>query len=590
MTISLQYSFGSYEGGDMLEIGSVVDGKYKILDKIGQGGMSVVYLARNERTNKSWAIKDVRKDGVKDFEVVRQGLIAETDILKKLDHPHLPQIIDIIDSEDSFIIIMDYIEGNSLKDLLDHNGAQAQEDVVEWGKQLCDVLGYLHSRTPAIIYRDMKPSNVMLKPDGNVMLIDFGTAREFKATSVEDTTCLGTQGYAAPEQYGGHGQTDARTDIYCLGATLYHLVTGHNPSKYPYEMYPIRKWNPQLSSGLEQIILKCTQRNPNDRYQSCAELMYALENYDKLDLEYIRRQNKKLRAFAVSSALTAACALGALGCKGMEWKTENESYNAYYREAQSAVDEESKIENYEKAIALNPEKSEAYLGLLENAILDDGEMTSDEDKILHGILYGVSEGQSRQNIECLKRNEDEYGQVAYQLGLAYFYYYGASGDKASAAAWFADATEYGLDNSSQMNRAELLGRVASYYNDLQKENKDGDARASYLEYWDDLVELTEGNIVEADNTITALRMYNELVNQVATNAGRFKDAGVSASEMRDKLQDVQSHIDNEVATASDANSENVQSLIRTIEENIRLAEQAVDNAFNNAVEGGNENG
>ena len=141
-----------------------------------------------------------------------------------------------------------------------------------------------------------------------------------------------------------------------------------------------------------------------------------------------------------------------------------------------------------------------------------------------------------------------------------------------------------------MNRAELLGRVASYYNDLQKENKDGDARASYLEYWDDLVELTEGNIVEADNTITALRMYNELVNQVATNAGRFKDAGVSASEMRDKLQDVQSHIDNEVATASDANSENVQSLIRTIEENIRLAEQAVDNAFNNAVEGGNENG
>ena len=85
-------------------------------------------------------------------------------------------------------------------------------------------------------------------------------------------------------------------------------------------------------------------------------------------------------------------------------------------------------------------------------------------------------------------------------------------------------------------------------------------------------------------------MYNELVNQVATNAGRFKDAGVSASEMRDKLQDVQSHIDNEVATASDANSENVQSLIRTIEENIRLAEQAVDNAFNNAVEGGNENG
>ena len=112
----------------------------------------------------------------------------------------------------------------------------------------------------------------MLKPDGNVMLIDFGTAREFKSTSVADTTCLGTQGYAAPEQFGGHGQTDARTDIYCLGATMYHLVTGHNPATPPYEMYPIRQWNPMLSSGLEEIILECTQRNPEDRYQSCAEL------------------------------------------------------------------------------------------------------------------------------------------------------------------------------------------------------------------------------------------------------------------------------------------------------------------------------
>lgn len=112
----------------------------------------------------------------------------------------------------------------------------------------------------------------MLKPDGNVMLIDFGTAREFKYSSVADTTCLGTQGYAAPEQFGGHGQTDARTDIYCLGATMYHLVTGHNPATPPYEMYPIRQWNPMLSSGLEEIILKCTQRNPEDRYQSCAEL------------------------------------------------------------------------------------------------------------------------------------------------------------------------------------------------------------------------------------------------------------------------------------------------------------------------------
>lgn len=256
----------------MLEIGSVIDGKYKILNVVGKGGMSVVYLAMNERANKQWAIKEVRKDGMQSFEVVKQNLVAETDLLKKLNHPHLPSIIDVIDCDDTFLIVMDYIEGNPLSKALETSGAQNQDDVIEWAKQLCDVLGYLHSRKPPIIYRDMKPSNVMLKPDGNVMLIDFGTAREFKYSSVADTTCLGTQGYAAPEQFGGHGQTDARTDIYCLGATMYHLVTGHNPATPPYEMYPIRQWNPMLSSGLEEIILKCTQRNPEDRYQSCAEL------------------------------------------------------------------------------------------------------------------------------------------------------------------------------------------------------------------------------------------------------------------------------------------------------------------------------
>ena len=273
----------------MLEVGSLVDGKYKILNKVGQGGMSVVYLAMNERANKQWAVKEVRKDGVLDFESVKQGLVAETDILKKLSHKHLPSIIDVIDTDDSFIIIMDCVQGNSLDKALKEFGAQPQEDVIEWSKQLCDVLGYLHTREPAIIYRDMKPANVMLKPDGSVSLIDFGTAREHKASKVEDTTCLGTRGYAAPEQYGGMGQTDARTDIYCLGATIYHLVTGMNPSEPPYEIRPITQIDPSLSSGLEKIILKCTQNNPADRYQSCAELMYDLEHYKDFENEHIKQ-------------------------------------------------------------------------------------------------------------------------------------------------------------------------------------------------------------------------------------------------------------------------------------------------------------
>ena len=239
----------------MLEIGSLLDGKYKILNEIGHGGMSVVYLALNERANKTWAVKEVRKDGGNDTTVVSQGLVAETEMLKKLNHPNLPSIVDVIDKDDSFIIVMDYIEGNSLQHLLDVEGPQHPEKVITWAKQLCDVLGYLHSRKPPIIYRDMKPANVMLRPNGEVTLIDFGTAREYKDTRNEDTTWLGTRGYAAPEQFGGRGQTDARTDIYTLGATMYHLITGYSPADTNFEVLPIGKFVPQLKgSGLEKII------------------------------------------------------------------------------------------------------------------------------------------------------------------------------------------------------------------------------------------------------------------------------------------------------------------------------------------------
>ena len=296
----------------MLEIGSIVDGKYRILSKVGQGGMSTVYLAINEKANKPWAIKEVRKDGIQNFEVVRQSLIVETDLLKKLKHDNLPSIIDIIDQDDNFLIVMDYIEGITLDKVIKEYGPQKQDDVVNWAIQLCDVLCYLHTRKPPIIYRDMKPSNVMLKYDGSVVLIDFGTAREYKERASGDTACLGTQGYAAPEQFGGQGQTDARTDIYCLGATMYHLLTGHNPSEPPYEMYPITYWDASLSSGLEGIILKCTQKNPEDRYQTAEELMYALQNYRDLDAPMIRKYKHRVISFATSAALAVLCGVMAV--------------------------------------------------------------------------------------------------------------------------------------------------------------------------------------------------------------------------------------------------------------------------------------
>ena len=583
----------------MLEIGSIIVGKYKILNKIGQGGMSVVYLAMNERANKQWAIKEVRKDGVKDYDVVRQGLIAETDILKRLNHPHLPSIIDVIDRDDTFLIVMDYIEGKSLDHWLKKDGAQPQEKVVEWAKQICDVLGYLHSRKPPIIYRDLKPANVMLKPDGQIMIIDFGTAREFKETSIEDTSCLGTQGYAAPEQYGGHGQTDARTDIYTLGATMYHLLTGHNPSLPPYEMYPIRRWNPALSSGLEKIVLKCTQRNPNDRYQNCAELMYALEHYGELDSAYRRKQSIKWKSFVASCALTVVSLAGSIGFKVAESKTIKNSYDGYISEATKVTTQEERADYYEKAIKIDPEREEGYLELLDlfvyGADKNERDFNRDETAEMTAILGYKGTG-NRTNESYFERNKEGYDEFAFRMGVYYFYYYegGGSAGKSMAQPWFEKAQKGTTLDADKLQLAERFAKISGYYASLDSSDETGyGSSASYGDYWTDLTNLTDGDISKVVNTKTAVAIYEELIARINENAVDFKRAGVTKDQMMDKLSNTKTRLEmlqNEISQ-SDETWDGVLDSISAAEHQVNVAFSGRDTQpEQNQEEGGNTNG
>ena len=357
----------------MSKVGLVLDGKYEILKEIGQGGMSIVYVAMDNRLNKQWAVKELKNDGSQSVEMQLKGIEREANILKKVDHPVLPRIVDIIDKDGTVYVVMDYIQGLALDRILKEDGAQPQENVIEWAKQLASALDYLHSLNPPIIYRDMKPSNIMLQPDGRVKLIDFGTAKEYKVENIADTTALGTRGYAAPEQFGdelGHGiyKTDARTDIYCLGATIYHIVTGKNPCEPPYEMRPIREWNPALSSGLEKIILKCIQPNPEDRYQNCSELIYALEHYNELDSGHRKKQTRKLMlwsgavaAMAVSIGISVAGYQGIQDTRKQDYRSLIEKANTYKINGDYSKASEVYVEAITDVDGKNPE---AYLDML----------------------------------------------------------------------------------------------------------------------------------------------------------------------------------------------------------------------------------
>lgn len=259
-------------------IGKTIDAKYEVLKLIGRGGFYTTYLVKDVRVNKVWAMKVCDKKNRHYSPAMKETILTEPYMMQKLNHPAIPKVVDIIEDEDSIFIVRDYIEGETLETIVRMYGAQPADKVIEWGKQMCSALSYLHSQNPPLIYRDMKPANVILKPDGTIKFIDFGIMRAYKPNQSSDTCCLGTKGYAAPEQFGG-SQTDARTDIFGLGMTMFRLVTGINPTEPPYEIKPICLVNPNLPKGLEYIISKCTQPNPAERYQSCDELMADLNNY-----------------------------------------------------------------------------------------------------------------------------------------------------------------------------------------------------------------------------------------------------------------------------------------------------------------------
>ncbi len=558
----------------MLKIGSVIDGKYKILNQIGKGGMSIVYLAMNERANKQWAVKEVRKDGVQDFEIVRQGLIVEMEMLKRLRHPYLPTIIDVIDTEDSFLIVMDYIEGKPLSRALAEHGALPQEYVIEWAKQLCEVLGYLHTRKNPIIYRDLKPDNIMLRPDGSITLIDFGIAREYKEYAAHDTRALGTQGYAAPEQFGGQGQTDARTDIYGLGTTLYHLVTGYNPSEPPYEIFPIRHWNPSLSQGLERIIWKCIQRNPKDRYQSCAEILYALEHYQDLDNKHSLKLKLKLASFLTMTVLTAALSLTSFWAYYAKTSMVTQSYDAYIEDGRSSATAEEQFGYYEKAIQLMPDEEQAYLDMIDRLYLGDDILTADEDQQIRTLLIRKT-GTGKTYEETLKENTQGYEQLAYRLGIAYFYSYEDQGNKAMSTKWLTIAANASGLDENQTQRAAKLGKIAEYYAKLGVESKSGDDNISYADYWADLCQVTEGNIKQMDNATTALMVYREMVNQVYVNGMKFKKAGVAKAELQGQLDNVRERLKTDIGAEMSGN-ERVQALADEVQGTLEQAQRVLD--------------
>lgn len=268
-------------GTGMLAPQSLLAGRYIILRRVGQGGMGAVYEAADSRIpGKTWAVKEMSDAALSnplDRQQAADGFRREAQVLSLLDHPNIPKVTDYFSEGNKLYLVMEFVTGDTLQKKLERQGGPLPEtEVRRWAEQLLDVLDYLHRQNPPIVFRDLKPGNIMIDGTGKIKLIDFGIVRFFQPGKTADTASIGTAGYAPPEQYG-KGQTDARSDLYALGATLHHLLTDRDPVLTPFQFPRPRTLNPNVSQTMDQVIMRALEQDRDKRWQNAHEMMQALQ-------------------------------------------------------------------------------------------------------------------------------------------------------------------------------------------------------------------------------------------------------------------------------------------------------------------------
>jgi len=301
---------------EQLKPGTLLNGRYQITRPLGRGGMGTVFLAEHLQLQSILAIKEVCSPGESEEE--RQATLEqyqrEARFLVQLNHINLPKVTDAFVENDRFYLVMEYIEGVTLETRLKERGGRPLPvvQVVEWALQIADVLSYLHNQNPPIIFRDLKPANVMVKPDNTIRLIDFGIARRFQQGAVHDTSLFGSVGYSPPEQFGRQ-QTDARSDIYAFGVTLHQMLTGIDPSIQPFKFVPVSNINLSVPKLLSDLIQQCLamepEARPADIHQVAMGLVASRELMTTLEPEVLEEANRP----APLDAMNAPTASGRTG-------------------------------------------------------------------------------------------------------------------------------------------------------------------------------------------------------------------------------------------------------------------------------------
>ena len=523
--------------------------------------MANIYLVSDSNLNKYWCLKEIKKSESGKNQVEYYSLLQEANIMKSLNHSGIPRIVTIEQEGDSIFIVMDYVDGLSIKSWIIRKGRVKQDIAVMWMKQICQIMIYLHNRKNPIFYRDMKPDNVMIQGDGNIKLLDFGISVVISEPNQRIERALGTRGYAAPEQSKSGNVCDLRSDIYAMGKTFYYMLTGLNPSQLRKDqLKPVREIDSSISVGLERIINKCTAENPDDRYQSCEELLYALQNYNTLDYAYkakIRRKVYSVIVLFLSSIFLLITSIIPISIYNSQ---RQEEYNRLFNIAEQS----GRPEDFEAVLDWDPLNLSPYNDYIDSLKVDGVFSKEEETKLLSYI---------NPNLEEL-RNQDEYGELAFNIGKLYWFYYESDSKSdvgvVTSVRWFSDAMDVGYE----VDLAEVYYQLGSFTRNISSAVMESDDSGMYSKYWNNLItakSLDNGELVN-------LQLNLAIANCISTYTYNLMTDGITYQDIQAQITELNNFVDSYVPSI-----EKTQQLYDTLVQTLSTLQQKVNAVYEGGV-------